>query len=276
MRRPVADASTPIADAVFCAVDVETSGLWMASRVVEIGAVRFNLDGEYEELQALLNPCERISPEATAIHGITDEMVASAPRAPDVLPTLMNFMSGCVFIAHNARFDVRMIGNELARLRAELPREPVVCTVGMARRAIAGPSDYRLETLVEHLGLEVGPLHNALPDAHAAMRVFAACIESIGTGAPVGALPGYMGPFHTAAPPTVRDVAATGCLDELPDIARSRLAIEMEYATSRDPVVVTPLYLYDGERHRYMKAYCHRTGIQKTYRLDRIIGFKRA
>lgn len=276
MRRPSANERTPLSEAGFCAVDVETSGLRTTSRVVEIGAVRFDLDGEREEFQALVNPCERISPGATAIHGITDEMAAGAPRAPDVLPGLMNFVAGRVLVAHNARFDVRMIGNELARAGMEAPAVPVVCTLGLARRTLPGPPDYRLETLVEHLSIEVPGLHSALPDAHAAMRVFTACAGPVDSGGPVGALPGYLGSFHSAAPPTVREAPATGNPDQLAELARSRLAIEMDYASSDRPLVVTPLYLYEGKAHNYMKAYCHRTGINKTYRLDRIIDFRRA
>lgn len=266
---------TPTCDAAYCAVDVETSGLRMSSRVVEIGAVGFTLDGGCREFQALINPCERISPQATAIHGITDEMVSRAPKAADVLPDLLEFMDGRVFVAHNARFDVRMLGNELSRVGAALPGAPVVCTLGLSRRAVPGAPDYRLETLVGHLGLDVpGRLHNALPDAYAAMRLFAACLDA-GQAVPVESLPGYLGPFDEAAPSFVQDMTPTGGVEELAALARFRLAIEMDYASSPLPVVVTPLYLYEADPHRYMKAYCHRTGIHKTYRLDRIIGFRR-
>jgi DNA polymerase-3 subunit epsilon len=126
--------SAPISDIRFCAVDVETSGLNMASRLVEIGAVKFDLSGECYEFQSLVNPCESIWPGATEIHGITDDMVRNAPRAAGVLPGLLNFMRGCVFLAHNATFDVKMIANELARLRMDAPDNPVVCTIRLARK----------------------------------------------------------------------------------------------------------------------------------------------
>jgi DNA polymerase-3 subunit epsilon len=258
-------------------VDVETSGLRMTSRIVEIGAVKFDLAGRRLEFQSLVNPCERISGAATEIHGITDEMVASAPRAPDILPALLNFMRGCVFVAHNATFDARMIGDELARMRAEAPSQPVVCTVRLARKRIQGPPNYRLGTLVEHLGLDITRLHNALPDAHAARGVFLEGIMGLPPETGVADLPGYLGLFDSVAPPNVEDLEPTGDVEELESIARSRLTIEMDYGggSGSGPVVVTPLYLYAGNEHRYMKAYCHRDGIHKTYRLDRIIDFRR-
>lgn len=268
---------TPISTATFCAVDVETSGLRMSSRVVEVAAVKFNLAGMRYEFQTLVNPCERISQGATDIHGITDEMVSSAPRALDALPGLLNFMRGCVFIAHNATFDVRMIGNELSRCGAGAPGNPVVCTVSLARRRIKGLPNYRLGTLVDHLGIEVTALHNALPDANAAREVFLEGIKGLAPETGVGELPGYLGLFDVVAPPSVEDIEPNGDLGELEAVARSRLTIEMDYGpgSARGPVVVTPLFLFDGGEHRYMKAYCHRDGIPKTYRLDRIIDFRR-
>jgi predicted DNA-binding transcriptional regulator YafY len=80
------------------------------------------------------------------------------------------------------------------------------------------------------------------------------------------------------APPSVGNFEVDGLLEELPALASSRLAIEMEYLSNleRGPVVVTPLYLFESGEHSYMKAYCHRDGLPKTYRLDRIVSFTRA
>jgi len=193
------------------------------------------------------------------------------------LPDLLWFMEGCVFIAHNATFDVRMIGNELARARMEPPQSPVVCTISLARRRIKGPPNYRLETLVNFLGDEVGTLHNALPDAHGAMRVFLAGVRDISPGVPVADLPGLLGRFDSVAPPSVGHIEPTGNIEELESIAGARLTIEMDYETRLDlgPVLVTPLSVFHSNEHRYLRAYCHRDGIPKTYRLDRIIDFRR-
>jgi len=269
----------PLGEATFCAVDVETSGLWMSSRLVEVAAVRFDLGGTAYEFQALVNPCERIHPQATEIHGITDDMVRSAPKAPDVLPGLLNFMRDCVFIAHNAGFDAGMIAGELERMGERPPGNPVVCTVRLARATIRGPESYRLESLVRHLGLDTGRLHNALPDARAAREVFLAGTRALPEGTTVGELPGLMGHFGSVAPGPLGEIESTGGVDELAALARARLDIEMDYyaasGPARGPVVVTPINVFEGGSKLYMTAYCHRDGIQKTYRVDRIAGFRR-
>lgn len=269
--------ASPLSESWFCAVDVETSGMRMSSRVVEIGAVKFNLCGDIKEFQTLINPCEPISGWATEIHGITDEMVGGSPLARDVLPDLLWFMDGCVFVAHNARFDVKMMGNELARAQIEPPDSPVICTISLARKRIRGPANYRLETLVNFLAEDVGPLHNALPDAHGARQVFLAGIDGMPAESPVAGVPGMLGRFPVVAPPSVEEIDASGDIDELASLAESRLTIEMDYETrlDRGPVVVTPLRVFHSNEREYLKAYCHRDGIPKTYRIDRIVNFRR-
>jgi DNA polymerase-3 subunit epsilon len=266
-----------ISDVTFCAVDVETSGLRMTSRVVDVGAVKFELSGRCYQFQSLVNPCEPISAGATDIHGITDTMVANAPRSGDVMPALLNFMRGCVFVAHNAPFYARVIRDELERSRCEVPRHPVVCTLRLAKLRIQGLPDYRLGTVADHLGIDTTDLHGALPDARAAGRVFMEGVRGISPLSTVNELPGLIGPFDRVARPHVKDFEPTGDIQELEVLARWRLSIEMDYepGITRGPVAVTPLYLFHGNRHRYMKAYCHRDGISKTYRLDRIIAFRR-
>lgn len=269
--------NVPISRVTFCAVDVETSALHMSSRVIEVGAVKFDTVGHHTEFQSLVNPCEPISAGATEIHGITDEMVKNSPRSPEVLSRLVGFMGDSVFVAHNAMFDTHMIGNELVRIGAELPGNPVLCTVSMARRRIKGPPNYRLQSLTSFLGIELINAHNALPDARAAMQVFLAGAAGIAPETPVAELPGLLGSFHSVARPSVFPMDTTGDLDELQGIAESRLTIEMEYASRAElgPVVVTPHYLFSRNGFRYLRAYCHRDGITKTYRLDRVNGFRR-
>jgi DNA polymerase-3 subunit epsilon len=72
----------------FVAFDTETTGLYPASEaLVEIAAVRFNLVyGVLEYFQTLVNPGKPIPLQATRVHGITDEMVFTAPPTSAVLP----------------------------------------------------------------------------------------------------------------------------------------------------------------------------------------------
>jgi predicted DNA-binding transcriptional regulator YafY len=79
------------------------------------------------------------------------------------------------------------------------------------------------------------------------------------------------------ARPSVFPIDTTGDLEELQAIAAARLSIEMDYRSRAEigPAVVTPHRLYSKNGHQYLRAYCHRDGITKTYRLERITGFHR-
>ena len=265
-----------IGEAEFCAVDVETSSLGPDSRLVEVGAVRFDLGGNRQDFQSLVNPCEPISPAATAIHGIDEHMVRNSPCAADVLPGLLNFMRGCVLMAHNATFDVSRIAREIMRTGGTPPGVPVLCTVRLSRSLLKGLKSYSLGNLTRSLGIETGELHNALPDAEAAARVFLRCIEGIPRDQPVGRLPGMLGWFDEVSP-AVEKQEVHGNPEELELLAAERISIEMEYMKWSGParVVVTPQYLFTGNGRLYLRAFCHRDRIRKTYRVDRIAGFRR-
>ncbi|MBN2168920.1 MAG: WYL domain-containing protein [Actinobacteria bacterium] len=268
--------NTPINEALFCAVDVETSG-FRSNRLVEIGAIKFGLNGELEDLQTLVNPCEGISPSATKIHGITDDMVRNAGYACDVLPGLVNFMNGCAVVAHNAIFDVRAIDCELARAGCDPPENPVVCTLRLARRLIPGLESYRLESLAGRFDVHPGDLHNALPDARACMLIFLELIKKVPHETSIRNLPGFIGDMGSTAKTIARDIDLNGSIEEIPRIAEARLSIEIEYRQdySSRPVTVTPLYCFSRGDRGYMKAYCHRDRMEKVYRLDRIVSLKR-
>jgi DNA polymerase-3 subunit epsilon len=71
-------------------------------------------------LTTLVKPSILIPAEATAIHGITDELVAEAPAFPEVYPQLVALLAGRDVVAYDAAFDRSMV--QAARRRYGLPR----------------------------------------------------------------------------------------------------------------------------------------------------------
>ena len=110
----------------FCVVDLETTGGSAAagSMITEVGAVKVRGGEVLGEFQTLVNPHQAIPPFIAVLTGITDSMVAAAPRIEQVLPQFLEFAHGCVLVAHNAPFDVgflqalrRAAGPALAAVR---------------------------------------------------------------------------------------------------------------------------------------------------------------
>lgn len=264
-----------IGEMEFCAVDVETSGLFMSSRLVEVGAVRFDSEGIRSEFHTLVDPREPIHPAATAIHGISDDMVAGCPPPGAAVAGLLEWLGGGVFVAHNARFDTRVIALELVRAGLETPDNPVVDTVVLARRMLGGLPDYRLGTLVDHLGMDATSRHRGLPDAVAAMEIFRVCLLDGHPDLLLGDVPGLLGRWNELVPPT--DMEFRGGASDLHELARRRLVVEIVYDGGTDPGIprmITPLSLFGNGPWVYVRAYCHRSGVVKTFRVDRINGIR--
>ncbi len=95
-------------------VDTETTGLEKTDEVVEISIL--DHDGSVL-LSSLVKPSSAIPLAAQKIHGITNEMVASAPSWPVLWPRIRNFLFGRIIAAYNAPFDLRMMQQSHNRYR---------------------------------------------------------------------------------------------------------------------------------------------------------------
>ena len=67
-----------------------------------------------EEYETLIQPGR--DPGPVHVHGITPEMLQSAPRFEEVAGDIATRLDGAVLVAHNISFDVRMLCQEAARL----------------------------------------------------------------------------------------------------------------------------------------------------------------
>ncbi|MBN2703101.1 MAG: 3'-5' exonuclease [Pontiellaceae bacterium] len=94
----------------FIAFDLETTGIRpSADRIVEIGAVKFEGSCPLEGYGTLVNPRCPIPVEASAVNGITDEMVCGKPLIGDVLSDFADFCGDLPLVAHNAPFDYKFL-----------------------------------------------------------------------------------------------------------------------------------------------------------------------
>ena len=147
--------------------DVETTGLSAqgGDRIIEIAALKIKKFIVQDRFHFLINPKRALSPDATAIHGITDEMLADAPFSDKVLPGIIDFIGGACVAGHNARFDLGFVCFELATMGRRLRGEtPVVDTLKMARELLPYLSSYRLGNVAHALGITVEETHRAMAD----------------------------------------------------------------------------------------------------------------
>ncbi|HEX8852268.1 MAG TPA: exonuclease domain-containing protein [Pyrinomonadaceae bacterium] len=168
------DECRRIAETDYVVFDVETTGpKTPPCRIIELGAYRVSSGRIVGEFQTLLNPEMKIPPFIVGLTGISDEMVARAPRFSEVAPDWLRFADSAVLVAHNAQFDVRFINHELSLVfPGRRMSNPHLCTVSLARRVLPDLSSHRLHTLAEHFAVSIDKRHRAGDDARATAEVF--------------------------------------------------------------------------------------------------------
>ncbi|MDZ7739436.1 MAG: 3'-5' exonuclease [Bacteroidales bacterium] len=97
--------------------DLETTGINIAKdRIVEISVIKIHPGGKEEWFTERLKPGIPISPQASAIHGISDEDVKDCPSFGEIAKNLARFLEGCDLAGYNAlRFDIPLLAEEFLR-----------------------------------------------------------------------------------------------------------------------------------------------------------------
>ena len=159
--------------ASYCVVDLETTGLSPGrSQICEIGAVRIEQLEITATLQTLVNPRERLSPQIAALTGIDELELRRAPDVRAATTGFLDFAGDAVLVAHNARFDLSFLDAAVMRIGGRRLAAPVVDTVWLARRLLAGRvARVGLASLAQYIGTGTRPCHRALPDAEATAEI---------------------------------------------------------------------------------------------------------
>jgi DNA polymerase III epsilon subunit family exonuclease len=160
----------------FTVFDVETTGMSpVYDRIVEVAAVRIDVNGEITRFQSLVNPGCRIPPQVSCVHLITDEMVADAPKFHEVGYKLLDMAKGSTMVAHNARFDLGFLQESLARSGMELWKGKTLDSIRLMKEAYRGLPSYSLQNLRRTFQLDDGfesmQAHRAAADAEWTLQI---------------------------------------------------------------------------------------------------------
>src|SRR2546430_10859618 len=165
------DHASPLSEAEFLCVDVETNGrAGEDCELTEVGAVLVGGGELHDRFESLVRVTRPLSRGIQRFTGITQEMVADAAPPARVLPELARRISGRVLVAHSAAFDRRVLRQAFDRAGLDWPDPPVLCTIALARRFAPLVRQRRLAALAASLGIDVDISHRALADAGARAR----------------------------------------------------------------------------------------------------------
>ena len=162
-------------------LDVESTGKERATdQIIEL-CLRFGLGLEAEARTWRIRPSIAIHPEASAVHGITAEVVASCPQFPAVAPEFLPLLTGAdVIVGYNVAFDLDMLQAELCRATIpplSLAGKQIIDVLRLwhhiePRTLVAAYRKFCRAELVD--------AHQAAADVAATARVLMAMLETFG------------------------------------------------------------------------------------------------
>lgn len=161
-----------IQDNIYAIVDIETTGgKYNEEGITEIAIYKHDGHAIVDQFISLVNPERAIQPYVVNLTGISSKMLRNAPKFYEVAKRVVEITEGCVIVAHNAKFDYRILKLEFDRLGFKFERKNL-CTVELSKKLIPDLPSYSLGKLVRSLGIPISDRHRAAGDALATTKLF--------------------------------------------------------------------------------------------------------
>jgi len=267
------DLGSPLDEVALAFLDVETTGLnaTLGDRVCEIAILRCEGEDVVDAIEQLINPQRRMGAGALAVHGLSDELLATAPPFAQVADRVLDMIDGAVLVGHNTPFDLGFLTTELGRLGITQPQIVALDTLRLARYCLRLPS-YSLHRVAGALGVEVaGKAHRAMHDVLLTRGVFS-CLQdtlcSMGI-CTLGEFVRAQGGHIEAPPAPVYDLPPL-----IQQALQSNLPLRLCYVSEEGVEtvrMVRPLAITQRGGHISLVAHCYLRDAQRCFRLDRIL-----
>jgi len=164
----------------FAVLDLETTGDQPGrDEIIQVGLVIIN-DFQIEHTYgSFVKPSGPIPPFIRSLTGITDEMVADAPRLEDVVEDMLPLLSDAVLVAHNAAFDVAFLQRALTASGYRAFDGRVLDTLDFLRILFPTLTSYQLSFVSGAFGVAHDRPHQADSDAEATALIWIRCLEKL-------------------------------------------------------------------------------------------------
>lgn len=156
----------------FSIIDIETTGFSPRNdRIVELSVLVIDKNGDIlDAMHTLVSPERAMG--ATAVHGITSEMVQEAPKFRDIALPLIRMLDNSLVVAHNAVFDVGFLETELNRAIQLDQAINALCTLQMSRHLVPDLPGFKLPMLCNFFDIPLEDAHSAYHDCNATKALF--------------------------------------------------------------------------------------------------------
>lgn len=159
---------------IYTVIDVETTG--KGNKITEISIFRYDDAILLDEFTSLVNPNAYIPDYITALTGIDNAMVSTAPTFEEIAQDILKITDNAIFIAHNVNFDYNVIRNEFKAIDVTFNRRKL-CTVRLSRTLLPGHRSYSLGKLCAALQIPIYDRHRAKGDVEATVILFHKLLE---------------------------------------------------------------------------------------------------
>lgn len=163
---------------MYAIVDIETTGGYASGHgITEVAIILHDGVKVVGHFETLVNPGIPIPVYITALTGINDEMVKSAPSFNEVAAEIYSLISDKIFVAHNVNFDYSFLKHQLSRAGFDLQCKKL-CTVRLSRKIFPGMQSYSLGKLCRQLGIASENRHRAGGDALSTAELFSLLMQN--------------------------------------------------------------------------------------------------
>ncbi|MEN8247921.1 MAG: exonuclease domain-containing protein [Bacteroidota bacterium] len=157
---------------MYAIIDIETNGGSLRNaKITEIAIFLHDGNAVVDSFISLVNPEVNIPPFITNLTGITNDMVAGAPKFYEIAKKVVELTENSIFVAHSVSFDYSIVRSEFRSLGFDFAREKL-CTVKLSRKILPLQPSYSLGNLCKSLNIKINGRHRAGGDAEATVKLF--------------------------------------------------------------------------------------------------------
>lgn len=164
----------------YCVLDLETTGLSPCyDDIIEIAILKIRNDEIVDKFSTLCNPGYKIDNIITELTGITNEMLADAPKLESVIEGALGFIDNDLIIGHNVNFDINFMYDNSEKILNKPFSNDFIDTMRLFRKITPDLKHHRLKDVISYYNIEGGREHRALNDCEYTLGGYLAMKDAV-------------------------------------------------------------------------------------------------
>ncbi|MDO4863081.1 MAG: 3'-5' exonuclease [Ruminococcus sp.] len=164
----------------YCVVDIETTGLTPSdSEIIEIAAVRYRDLERVGAFTTFVKPDKPISDFIVGLTGISNEMVADAPKISEAIIGFRDFVGDDIIMGYNVNFDINFLYDALLDCCGEALGNDFVDVLRFARKALPNLERRSQTRVADHLRINSKGAHRAEKDCEICNAIYQKLMKNV-------------------------------------------------------------------------------------------------